>query len=182
MPAMWGYSSMASIPSYNTPIMRGEIFSSVNKPSYNMPVGEILVPIKPSYNMADMRGRYLWMLTIPPIICLLCGRIRQWQSNPPIICLFWGGDIHLCQQTLLLYAWYVGGIFVPSIPSYNMPIMRGRYLSMPTNPPIICLLCGGIDQWQVFPPIICLLCGGIHQTQVFPPIICLLWGRDIKQC
>ena len=28
-------------------------------------------------------------------------------------------------------------------PSYNMPILRGRYSSMPTNPPIICLICGG---------------------------------------
>ena len=97
------------------------------------------------------------MLTIPPIICLLCG-----------------GDIGV-NQTLLEYGCYVGVIFInaskPSYnmpamwgnssmaikPSYNMPIMRGRYLSMPTNPPIICLLCGGIDQWQVFPPIICLL-------------------------
>ena len=53
------------------------------------------------------------------------------------------------------------------IPSYNMAIMWGGYLSMPAIPPIICLLCGGIDQWQVFPPIICLLCGGdigVNQT------------------
>ena len=47
------------------------------------------------------------------------------------------------------------------IPSYNMPVMWGRYLSMPTMPPIICLLCGGLHQWQSFPPIIHLLCGGV---------------------
>ena len=144
----------------------------------------ILGPIMPSYNMPVMWGRYLAMLTIPPMICLLCGGIHQWQSCPPIICLLCGISIN------------------GNNPSYNMPVMRGRYLSMPTNPPIICLLCGGIHQWKSMeikpsynmavmwgryllmltnPPIICLLCGGIHQWQSFPPIIHLLWGGDIYQ-